>query len=59
MTFENDKKKFVSAKMMDGSEIDENKYYIGLATDFLLQGGDDFDKVIGIIYTPRNLQDRG
>lgn len=45
--------------MMDGSEIDENKYYIGLATDFLLQGGDDFDKVIGIIYTPRNLQDRG
>ena len=56
---ENRKKMFVSAKMMDGTEIDSSKSYIGVTTDFLLQGGDDFSQVIGKIYTPRNLTDRG
>ena len=34
--------KFQSAKMMDGSDIIPTKYYTGLASDFLLGGGDDF-----------------
>ena len=58
-TIQNNQKKFISAKMMDGSEIDEDKYYIGITNDFLLQGGDDFSKVIGKIYTPRNVKDLG
>ena len=51
--------KFVSAKMMDGSEIDPNKFYRGLASDFLLGGGDDFHDVIGKIYTPRDVISHG
>lgn len=51
--------KFVSAQMADGSEIDPEKYYTGVATDFLLGGGDDFKDVIGIVYTPRNVVDLG
>ncbi len=51
--------KFVSARMADGSEIDPNKYYIGVATDFLLGGGDDFKDVINIVYKPRDVKDLG
>ena len=51
--------KFKSAKMMDGSEIDPSKYYTGMASDFLLGGGDDFEKVINHIYTPRNVVNIG
>ena len=45
--------------MMNGDEIDKDKYYIGISIDFLLLGGDDFDKVINIVYKPRNVVNRG
>ena len=32
------------------------QYYTGIATDFLLGGGDDFKDVIDIIYTPRDVK---
>lgn len=51
--------KYVSARMADGSQIDPAKYYTGVATDFLLGGGDDFKDVIGIVYTPRDVKDLG
>jgi 2',3'-cyclic-nucleotide 2'-phosphodiesterase (5'-nucleotidase family) len=54
-----DKFKFISAKMSDGSEIDPNKYYIGIASDFLLGGGDDFKDVINKVYTPRDVSQLG
>ena len=44
---------------MNGSEIDPLKYYTGIASDFLLGGGDDFEDVIGKVYTPRNVVNRG
>jgi hypothetical protein len=31
-----------NVKFSDGTEIIENQSYIGLATDFMLNGGDDF-----------------
>lgn len=51
--------KYVSAKLTDGSEIDPNKFYTGVASDFLLGGGDDFKDVIGKVYTPRNVVSLG
>lgn len=45
--------------MADGSQIDPQKYYTGVASDFLLGGGDDFKDVIGIVYTPRNVVQLG
>ena len=55
----NNQRKLILAKMMNGSLIDEQKNYIGIANDFLLQGGEDFRKIIGKIYTPRNVEDFG
>lgn len=50
---------FVSATLADGSPIDPKATYRGLTVDFLLQGGDDFSRVINKIYTPRNTQSHG
>lgn len=46
--------KYVSALMSDGSQIDPSRYYTGIATDFLLNGGDDFKNVMGKVYTLRD-----
>ena len=40
-------KGFVSARMLDGSEIDPKKTYTGCTLQFLLNGGDDFIKAFG------------
>jgi hypothetical protein len=40
--------------MADGSQIDPSRYYTGIATDFLLNGGDDFKNVMGKVYTLRD-----
>ena len=37
-TIQNDQKKFIYAKMMDGSDIDKEKYYKRVANDFPLMG---------------------
>lgn len=39
---------------MDGTPIDPAQTYTGATIDFLLQGGDDFSKIIDVVYTPRN-----
>ncbi len=44
---------------MNGSNIEPDAIYKGLTTDFILNGGDDFSKVIGKIYTPRNVRNVG
>lgn len=33
--------------------------YRGVTSDFLLNGGDDFSKVIGKVYKPRNVKNEG
>ena len=50
---------FINATLADGSLIQPDRVYRGLSIDFLLNGGDDFKKVIGITYTPRNTQNHG
>jgi hypothetical protein len=50
---------FVGARFYNGEEIQTGRYYTGVATDFLLGGGDDFEKVIGKVYQPRDVQDLG
>jgi hypothetical protein len=50
---------FVGAKWINGEQIEPNKTYRGLSIDFLLSGGDDFNKVIGKVYTPRNVRNEG
>lgn len=41
---------------MDETPIDPTATYVGATIDFLLQGGDDFGKVIkDKVYTPRNV----
>lgn len=52
-------KGFISAKFINGTEIDPTKTYKGATVDFLLDGGDDFKDIINIIYTPRNVQSKG
>mgnify|MGYP001301503519 CR=1 FL=1 len=59
VTLQNGKKGFISAKFSNGSEIDNNKNYIGATLDFLLQGGDDFKSVINQTYYIRNQQSVG
>lgn len=38
----------------DGDEIVDDENYIGITSNFLLDGGDDMKNVIGSVYTPRN-----
>lgn len=45
--------------MSNSSEIDPDRYYTGIATDFLLNGGDNFKDVIGKVYTPRDVRNLG
>ena len=59
VTFDGVNKNFVSAKFMDGSEIDPTATYKGATIEYLINGGDDFAEVIGKIYTPRNLVNIG
>lgn len=47
-------KKFISAKLYNGTEIEPSKNYRGVSVTFLTQGGDDFKDVIGKVYTVRN-----
>lgn len=55
----NNKTGFISAKMANGENIEFDKIYRGGMTDFLLNGGDDFVKVIGKTYIPRNVRTEG
>lgn len=52
----NNKTGYISAKWMDGSPIEEDQVYRGVTSDFLINGGDDFVKVIGKTYRPRNVR---
>ena len=56
---ENGKHIFVKANMADGTDIVPDKDYIGVSSDFLLGGGDDFSDIINIIYKPRDVKDLG
>jgi 5'-nucleotidase len=47
-------RKFISAKLYDGSAIVPTQTYKILTLNFLTQGGDDFKDVIGKVYTVRN-----
>lgn len=51
--------RFINATLANGSMIEPDRVYRGLSIDFLLNGGDDFKKVIGVTYTPRNTQSHG
>lgn len=42
--------------MADGSEIEKDRNYVGIASDFLLGGGDDFKDVIDVVYKPRDVK---
>lgn len=46
-------KKFISAKLYNGTEIQPNQNYRCVSVTFLTQGGDDFKDVIGKVYTVR------
>lgn len=59
VSYQNLVKGFISAKFINGTEIDPVKTYTGVTIDFLLKGGDDFKDVIGKVYTPRNVQNKG
>lgn len=50
----NGARKFISAKLYDGSAIAPSQNYRVLTLNFLTQGGDDFKDVIGKVYTVRN-----
>jgi len=50
------KHKFISATLPDDTKIEPDRVFRGLSIDFLLNGGDDFNAVIGKIYTPRNVK---
>lgn len=50
---------FISARMANGDPIEFDKIYRGCTIDFLLNGGDDFSKVIGKTYIPRNVRKEG
>ena len=45
--------------MADGTEIVPDKEYIGITSDFLLGGGDDFSEIIEKVYNPRNVKKLG
>jgi 2',3'-cyclic-nucleotide 2'-phosphodiesterase (5'-nucleotidase family) len=47
-------RRFISAKLYNGSEIVPTQNYRVLSLNFLTQGGDDFKGVIGKVYTVRN-----
>ena len=59
VTLVNNVKGFVSATFMDGTPIDPEKTYTGITIDFLLQGGDDFSKIIGPVFVPKNTVNLG
>jgi hypothetical protein len=47
-------------KFSNGSDIVDDQIYTGLATDFMLNGGDDFRKVIdNKVYVPRKVKNEG
>lgn len=46
-------KRFISAKLYNGTEIVPTQNYRVLSLNFLTQGGDDFKDVIGKVYTVR------
>lgn len=47
-------KRLRNVTLYNGSAIEPNKVYRGVAITFLTQGGDDFKDVIGKVYTVRN-----
>ena len=47
-------KKLRSATLYNGSAIEPDRVYRGVAITFLTQGGDDFKDVIGKVYSVRN-----
>ena len=47
-------KKFISAKLYNGTDIIPTKTYRVSSIVFLTKGGDDFKNVIGKVYTVRN-----
>lgn len=42
--------------MANGEPIQKDKFYTGIASDFLLGGGDDFKDVIDVVYKPRDVK---
>lgn len=44
---------------MDGTEIEASKTYTGTSIDFLINGGDDFSKVINKVFVPKNVKKIG
>ena len=44
--------------MLDGKKIDNKKYYTGVTTDYLLNGGDDFFDFL-LYYSVRDRKKRG
>lgn len=53
VSYENNKKGFISAQFINGTQIEPNRNYTGASIDFLLMGGDDFKDVINVVYWPR------
>lgn len=59
VSYQKSTRRFLSAQFINGTQISENKNYLGVTIDFLLGGGDDFKDVINTVYTPRRVIDRG
>ncbi len=51
--YPNGTKELASVTFYDGTPIEESKTYRGVSLDFLMSGGDDFQNVIGKIYSLR------
>ena len=51
--YPNGTRELISVTFYDGAPIEESKTYRGVSLDFLLSGGDDFQNVMGKIYSLR------
>jgi 5'-nucleotidase len=54
MTVSMNERSLVNISTSDGDEIVDDVNYVGITSDFMLNGGDDMSDIIGKIYTPRN-----
>ena len=46
-------------RFSNGSEIEPGRTYTGVSLSFLIQGGDQFSKVIGTAFQPKNVRTLG
>lgn len=51
--YPNGTREVINVTFYDGTPIEESKTYRGVSLDFLLSGGDDFQNVMGKIYSLR------